>query len=292
MIFGLLAGFAFAQTEKPVSPPITLKRTYELGAHVAYQMTGLNEDRKAKRRYTARADGVVIKNSSGVFVEDFAWSKVAWDGKPVELPPDSQSFREGLSLDPKWNPGIPNLSRVSPKLIGPITDLLTFYVDVYLPMRIGIFKKEGDHMRIPVGKASSWADGSHVIVGEDSIDFDISLEKIDRGRSEATLIVHHVPPKKSILNLQADWMKTPVKDTPNNWVEVTKTDSGKFEAAVGKETFDVTIMVDLQNGAIKAATLENVVDVVERECSDSTLSTPGPANQYRIHRRIVIRAVN
>jgi hypothetical protein len=45
----------------------------------------------------------------------------------MSLSPASLSFRQTLSLDPAIQPSIPNLSQVQPFLIGPITDMLTFY---------------------------------------------------------------------------------------------------------------------------------------------------------------------
>jgi len=144
-------------------------------------------------------------------------------------------------------------------------------------------------MLVPYGRPSSWADGHAVKIGEDSIDFDITLKSVDRRRNRAVLLVRHLPPAKPSLNLPAEWMKTPVKDTPNNWVEVSTTKDGKIHAAVGKETFDVTLNVDLKTGEIIDASLENPVDVQERVCSDDTLANPGPPTTYRIHRRIEIR---
>jgi uncharacterized repeat protein (TIGR03803 family) len=39
--------------------------------------------------------------------------------------------------DPRKLPGVPNLAGVHPILIGPITDLLTFYADVWLAAPVG-----------------------------------------------------------------------------------------------------------------------------------------------------------
>ena len=52
-------------------------------------------------------------------------------------------------------------------------------------------------------------------------------------------------------------MQAPVADTANNWVEVAKTKDGKYRAAVGKETFDVTIIVGTADGRILYASMEN-----------------------------------
>jgi len=280
----LLASFATSQDQS-----IHLARTYQPGSTISYRMTGLNEDAHGKRQYSARADSVVVQTPSGAFIEQISWSDLVWNGKPVDLPEASKTFREELSLDPKANPRFPDLSRVSPMLIGPITDLLTFYVDLTLPIRVSGLKHRGDHFQIPYGRPSSWADGSYVTLGEDSIDFDVTLAKVDRRRHRAVVVIRHVPPAKPAIKLPADWMKEPVKDTPNNWVEISHRQNGKYAAAVGKETFEVSITVDLTTGSILSGTLENIVDVIERDCEDANLSNPGPAAHYRIHRHIELR---
>ena len=38
-----------------------------------------------------------------------------------------------------------------------------------------------------------------------------------------------------MVKLPAVWMKSPVADTPNNWIDVKKNNAGKYDAEVGKE---------------------------------------------------------
>jgi hypothetical protein len=85
--------------------------------------------------------------------------------------------------------------------------------------------------------------------------------------------------------LPADWMRAPVADTPNNFVEVRKTSAG-FAASVGKETFDVTLNVDISHGKILTARLENPVTKVTRACSDATLTQCGDVQATPTLRRI------
>jgi hypothetical protein len=127
-----------------------------------------------------------------------------------------------------------------------------------------------------------------VLIGEDSIDFDITLTGIDRSRGVATLLVKHVPPKAPTLRLPAEWMREPVADTPNNWVQVRRA-KGRYFAAVGKETFDVQLTVGLAAGQIVSATMDNVVEAVGRECADLALtdcgeSRPGPTVRRTVRR--------
>jgi hypothetical protein len=83
-------------------------------------------------------------------------------------------------------------------------------------------------------------------------------------------------------------MRVPVGRSPNNWVQVAKRDSGGFVASVGRETFAASIRLSLADGKVLSATLDNQVDVMERECRDSSLTLCSDPIRYRIRRRIEI----
>lgn len=84
-------------------------------------------------------------------------------------------------------------------------------------------------------------------------------------------------------------MKAPVSDTANNWVEVEKSGE-KFAAEVGKETFEADITVDMATGRILSATMENPVEVLQRDCVDRALTSCGESVRYRIRRQIAVVA--
>jgi hypothetical protein len=98
-------------------------RQYHEGDRLAYRMKGLNQ----ADRYEIRATGVVKKDPSGNYIEEYAWSNLINDGVPRSLSSSAAEFRQPLSLDPNHIPSVPNLGQVDRVLIGPITDLLTFY---------------------------------------------------------------------------------------------------------------------------------------------------------------------
>src|SRR5262249_35198514 len=152
---------------------------------------------------------------------------------------------------------MPDLSKVQPGLIGPVTDLLTFYADLFLATHAGQLRKPGDRFFFANPIAASWADGTRVLIGEDSIDFDIQLTGIDRSRGVATLLVKHVPPKAQKIRMPAEWMREPVAGVPNNWVQVRRA-AGGYIGAVGKETFDVELTISLSAGEILSATMDNL----------------------------------
>ena len=172
-------------------------------------------------------------------------------------------------------------------MIGPILDFLNFYVDLWLAIRVGGLAHAGDHFYQKHGTPASWADGRYVVVGEDSIDFDVSLTDVDQSNRVATLLIRHVPPKQPEIRLPAAWMRVPVADTPNNWVQVEKKDS-TYLAAVGKETFDVLMKVSLVDGKILWGRIENPVTTLERECADAALMSCGDPKPHQILRQIEI----
>ena len=274
-----LASIAAAQT----SP---LARRYTEGEKLTYHMKGSNDG----WNYEVQANGIVKKNAAGHFVEEYAWSDFKSDA-PMTLSPASLNFRQTLSLDPAMPPSIPNLSVVQPFLIGPITDLLTFYADLWMAAKQSTLAHPGDHTYIKLGIPASWADGNYVILGEDSIDFDLTLKDVNASTQVATLLVKHVPPAQPNVKLPASWMHTPVADTPNNWIDVKKNAAGKYVAEVGKETFDVEIKVSLKDGKILSATLENLVQAQKRECSDAAYVDCGASADHTIRRHIELQIV-
>jgi hypothetical protein len=280
-IFGvtllLLCGFTLqaslqnapAEKQSAAETPGLLARRYQEGEKLSYHMKGVNEN----WRYEIQADGVVKRDPSGKYFEEYAWSHLISDGTPATLSPATTNFRQIVSLAPETPPSFPNLGQVDLHLIGPITDWMTFYVDLWLANRLNKLSHAGDHFYFKRGTPNSWADGNYVLLGEDSIDFDFTLKDVNQIDKIAILLVRHVPPEKPEIKIPVEWMRPPVADTPNNWVEVEKRPNGKYLAEVGKETFDVEIKVRLANGKILSAKIDNPVEAISRECADATLAS-------------------
>jgi hypothetical protein len=250
-----------------------IHRTYVEGDRVQYMMKGQNDG----STYQVRIVGTVKKGADGRVGEEYAWSDLISNNAPRQLSPAAQAFRMTMTLQggvPPFSP--PDLSK-APVLIGPITDLMTFYADLFLATQGGTLQKPGDHFYVTVPAVGSFADGASVLVGESAVDFDISLESIDMPTGVALLRVRHVPPHNPNIHLTAAWMRVPVADTPNNHVEVKKTPRG-YLASVGKETFDVELRIALADGKILSATMDNTVTTIARECSDEALTQCGDAH--------------
>lgn len=284
LLFACCSALLVAQAPAPAKTTPPLHRTYRADETLVYQMTGVNEN----WHYQIQADGIVKQDATGAFIEEYRWSNLVSDNQKTDLTPGTAAFRQQVTLDPSRNPSIPDLTHVDPKLIGPITDFMTFYVDLWLAEKLGVLKKPGDHFYFKQGTPQSWADGQYVILGQSSIDFDFTWKSTDEASHTAILEIRHVPPEKSQVTLTADWMHTPVADTPNNWVGVNRTQDGKFRAAVGKETFNVEIKVSLADGKILSGSLDNIVQTSERDCTDQALTQCTEPKPHTINRKIDI----
>jgi hypothetical protein len=289
-----LLGCGFALQTAPQNPPAEkqatpaspgpLARRYQEGEKLSYHMKAVNE----KWHYEIQADGVIKRDSSGKYFEEYAWSHMISDGAPVTLSPASSNFRQSVTLSPEAPPSFPNLSQVDTRMIGPITDWMTFYVDLWLANKFNVLNHAGDHFYFKRGTPNSWADGKYVVLGEDSIDFDFTLQDVNQVDKIATLVVRHVPPEKPEIKIPVEWMRVPVAGTPNNWVEVEKRPNGKYLAEVGKETFEVQIKVSLVDGRILSAKIDNPVEAISRECTDEVLTSCTDPVPHHILRQIEI----
>jgi hypothetical protein len=266
-----------------------LKREYRDGETIAYHMDAVNEGHLRTVRYEAEASAKVSREHAGPFSETFAWTSLIVNGQPLALTPASQQFREGLSLSPDYTLSVPDLSKVQPILIGPITDLLTFYADVQLALRQKGLVRTGYHVYVKHGTPNSWADGTYTVFGQDSIDFDITLTKVDATAQETTLTIRHVPPAVGQIPFPVAWMAAPVGRLPNNWVEVEK-GQGKYSAEVGEETFEVVIKLSIPSGRILSAKMDNPVDILGRDCEDAALTKCSAPSRYRILRRVSLES--
>lgn len=266
--------------QPPSGPAVSIERHYVAGETLTYEMKGSNHGWE----YEIQASDLVKKDASGVFYDEIGWSNLK-SNAPMELSPASLAFRQTLSLTSATYLTVPDLSKVQPFVIGPITDLLTFYSDLFLANQLKL-NQVGQHIYFEHGKPNSWADGTRVLVGQDAIDFDLTLLEADASRHTATILVKHVPPKHPQVQLTAKWMEAPVGEAANNWVQVTKASDGKYVAEVGEEVFEDRLVIDTNDGKIISAQLHNPVTSIQRECEDASLSKCGAPKPNNILREV------
>jgi hypothetical protein len=259
-----------------------IPRRYVAGDTIAYVMNGINtEGGRDTIRYRGAAVGFIVRDSLNRWAERLTWTRLDRNG--AVMPLDPSRARQTLTLEPGWQV-LPDLSRVEPGLIGPMLDLFTFYFDAKLAVAQPTVRSVGDSVVLSLGVGGSWADGQSVVLGKDAIDFEIKLLGLTPDR--ATVEVRHVPPHENKLELPAAWMNDRVGARPNNWVEVARTPDRHYRARVGTESFTVELQLSRADGRILGATMQNPVDVVERDCDDRALSMCGPPRRYHISRVI------
>jgi hypothetical protein len=262
---------------------VELVRRYSSGETLRYEMTGSNRG----WNYQIQANDAIKRDTAGAFYEEIGWSNLR-SNAPMTLSPASLAFRQTLSLAANQYLAVPDLSKVQPFLIGPITDMLTLYGDLYLAIQK--LDHVGQHVRFSHGKPNSWADGQRVILGEDAIDFDLTLLDSNPHEHTATVLVRHIPPEHPQIQLPAKWMEAHISDTPNNWVQVEKS-GDTYIAQVGKEVFDVKLQVDTRDGKILAADLQNPVTAVSRACQDAALTRCSAATPQTILRQVSLHLI-
>lgn len=256
----------------PAGPaPVLPHRVYRLGETMKYHMTGSNRG----WQYQLDATDQVEQDTAGTFYEAIHWSNLVSNAN-MTLSSASLNLQQTLSLSSSGKYlAVPDLGKVQPMLIGPITDLVTFYSDLYLATQYNL-TTAGQHAYFAHGKPNSWANGQSIMLGQDAIDFAITLSEVDPEAHTATLRIQHVPPKHSQLHLPAAWMQQPVADAPihgapNNWVQIEHSGDA-YVAEVGQETFAVEMKVDTNNGKLLFAKMHNPVILVRRTCQEAALT--------------------
>src|SRR5258708_5424083 len=286
-ILAALAGAPSAiGDETPVPEASPLARRYTEGQTLVYRIRGSNHGRDLTTSYAAQARGFVRRDPGGWLYEEFAWIELEHDGKPIELPEASLAFRQRLSLTRDSPMQIPNLSTLHPALVPAVLDLLNFYGDLSLAGRLPQLRAAGDRAYFAHNLAHSWADGRVLLVGEAAVDFDVSLVDVKAAERTATVSLRHVQPTEPAIKISADWMRKPVAEGPNNWTQVRRTPAGKYVASIGREVVKVTLILDTTDGRLVSATLDNSVDVLERECDDFALARCGEPVRYRVYREV------
>jgi hypothetical protein len=279
---------ALAAQAAPALNPLLARHDAE-GGTIAYHMHATNQTGDRLLRYDGDASGKIVRDSAGHLIDALAWRRLVVNDTVQQLPADGAAVEQRLGFAPGFLV-LPDVARADPRLTGPVLDLFTFYVDWWLAARSATLVRPGDHVHIAGRGSNSWANGPGVVVAADAVDFDVTLVSIDSSARRAVIDVQHLPPDSARVAIPAEWMQPRFGAEPNNWVEVAARTDG-FVAAVGRETFDDRVLIDLTNGQIVSATMDNPVDVLERTCTDRELKQCGAPNRYRIVRRIEVTRV-
>jgi hypothetical protein len=262
-----------------------LQRRYREGDVSHYVMDGKNDGRE----YTIRATDTVKRDPNGRFYEEIGWSDYV-SNTPQASTPASLAPLQTVSLDdPVSYMKVPNLAGIQPIFIGPITDTLTFYSDLLLAIKAKL-AYEGKKDYVSRSTPNSWADGERILLGQDVVDFALTVVSVNPTDHTETLLIRHLPPPVLHIQQPVKWMENQQPSTPNNFVQVSKEQDG-FVAETGRETFDVQLKIDTRDGRIISASMHNPVVLRTRTCKNRELTRCGSERPRTILRDITFSLV-
>ncbi len=213
-------------------------------------------------------DHTKVARSSHRVLEDASAEEVSWTTQTVHwpaggtddetaaaesVPPYTLSLLEGGSLE------LPELT--VPELRAMITDQLTFYVAISPHVGAPEVDTAGTSHALPEAVIGEWSDGEEIPLGQDCILPTVTLVELDLDAGRAVYETAFEPPDEVCLDYAAEAFAEPVVDgQPNNFQQTT--DQGSTDSAIfGLEAFTVVAEVDTADGLLRAATMENRLDL-------------------------------
>lgn len=227
--------------------------------------------------YTENEDGAVTTAEArlrsyihgGIGGEQVKWFELTSAGQNMNA--QARAFPPyDLSLDPRDPDGLalPN-TQTAGDLLGPITDLGTFYVDLSIPVGIDNLHQPGQSYTDPTPLSGNFASATSP-VGQDLIQLTTTLTSLNA--TQATFTSTYVPPPQGGLTLTQPFMDSPVcGSTPNNFELVQQQGTG-YQALWGCENFTVTTVVNRPSGQIVSAQITNPLQLDEVTCTDEALT--------------------
>lgn len=212
----------------------------------------------------------------GVGGEQVKW--VALDSEGQNLDAEARAFPPyDLSLDPKDPDGLvlPDTTNAG-DLLGPVTDLGNFYVDLSPKTGIGTLHQPGQSAADPTPLNGNFPSATRP-VGKDLLQLTTTLTSLTGRR--ATFTSSFTPPAAGGLTLTQSFMDSPVcGSTPNNFETVVQGSTG-YVALWGCESNTITTVVDRASGRIESVQMNNPLQLEEVSCQDEALtecSSPAP----------------
>lgn len=244
-----------AQTESRLSSPI--ERRYVPGEEYYYRLTSVERHNGGERTVMQGVSRHTIVEREGVPGEDVRWERL-----------NVVSGREGLMLDSLARSITPYfISRARDgsvelpplnisEMVGPITDLNTFFVSVHPSEGIAHLASVGDIHEDSSVVQGDFTDSVMVLLGNDCLN--VSYELLRITGDTAVYRITYAPPRTSCLPmLRGDMSAAVVDSVPNNFQMIRDAGEGKVTLMWGVEEFIVTASVDRSNGMILRADMDN-----------------------------------
>ncbi|MGH9657136.1 MAG: hypothetical protein ACRD96_01255 [Bryobacteraceae bacterium] len=175
----------------------------------------------------------------------------------------------------------------NPRMVGPVTDLYTFFFAV--SPRAGVTRAEGpgDVYVRPEPVMGDWSDGEQFLIGQDRTEVRIKLVSREPRLVYETAFV---PPAAGGLEMARDWMREPVcGPAPNNF-QMVRRQGEQFVVLWGCEEF--TTRTEMDSGRIERATMNNVLRWRMRVCMDRELGRCFDQPNLSRRRRVELRRID
>ena len=236
------------------------ERVYAPEKQYRYEMVrSYFENGKFKREELAESRHTV--SADAPYSERIKFDRLArtQDGK-------TEDMSEAIGKFPAWDVSLaptdggvglalPDIAGWDMAVVGPVTDLLTFFVAISPQAGIDSVSQVGQTCVLPEAPVASWANGESIPVGQDCIQISVTLKEIHE--DTAVFETRFMPPEEAGLEMLKPWMdESVVAGTPNNFQQ--QMSMGDAAAVMwGREEFVVTSTVRRADGMLLSATMSN-----------------------------------
>lgn len=227
----------------------------------------------------------VKKDSMGAWYDEVNWlsSKTTRAKNNAVEDADAAAVKPyAVSLDPKGRMPMPKMDAY-PSMTEPIEDFHTFFVAVSPMIGAYALKKPGDSLVLGQAIKADFSNGANIIKGDDC--FKVTLRMIEDTKDYVKIYTGFMPGTKPCFPYILKQMNTPViKDTANNFQEVTQTGRDSYTIQYGREMFYIISTVNKADGKIVHAELYNNLKL--KSCPNCSMdykncSPPKPYSEQR-----------
>ena len=237
-------------------------RKYKKGEIYRYRLT-LDEIHNEQWQFRNISEcEMQVKDTAGIYFDEVHWLSA----KTIRVKDTANENQYAIavkpyriSLDPRKM--IMTLPKIEiPEMTEAIEDFQTFFVAIS-PM-LGAYRlgKTGDSAIMPQQIKADFSNGANIKKGDDC--FAISVRMIGEKTDEVIIQTRFMPTSKPCFPYILAEMNTPViKDTANNFQEVTQTGNDQFTIQYGREMFYINSTIRKSDGKILHAEMFNTLNL-------------------------------
>jgi hypothetical protein len=250
----------------PLVDSFSFVRHYVPGQSYRYEIRersqGSDREQVAVSKHTVMArDGVPYERIEWVSLSDSLEGDLT--ALTRDVPPAEISLRPGADFQFTKPAG-------NPRMMGAVTDLITFFTAVSPQMGVTVVKRVGETYVRPEVVIGDFADGKEFLIGRSCNGVAITLQALDAQTATYQTVLQ--PPDRGCPALSRDWMKAPVCGDTGNTFEMIRRQAPGFVAAWGCEKITIVSRVSRKTGAIVGAEMDNQLTWKMKFCMDEPLT--------------------